>query len=329
MDIIQLKNTISQLLQPTKGLLAADESTKTIQKRFDALSIECTEESRLSYRQMLFTTPKIEEYLSGVILYDETIRQKINGVSVPQYLENKGIVPGIKVDQGAVDSPDFPNEKITAGLDGLEKRLLEYKNMGAKFTKWRMVVRIGQGIPTQECIEENAQRLVRYVEIVQGMDLVPIIEPEVVRDGSHDLKKCQEVTIKMLKAVFQRISAASVTLEGLILKTNMVTAGQDNTNQMSLEEVAQATLDTLVESVPKEVPGILFLSGGQSSDMATQNLNAIAKIGGPWELSFSFSRALQNEPLMKWNGKEENVKKAQAVFAERGHKVSLARQGKL
>jgi len=324
----QVKDTISQLLVSPKGLLAADESTKTIQKRFDALGIECNEQSRLAYRKMLFSTPGVEEFLSGVILYDETIRQEINSISVPQYLENKGIVPGIKVD-GGTEQMGSTNELVTKGLEGLEERLIEYKQMGAKFAKWRMVVKIGEGMPTEECLKENARRLAQYAKIAQSMDFVPIIEPEVVRDGAHDLAKCKEITIKMLKTVFQKISEENVTLEGLILKTNMVTAGGDNPSQANPQEVAQASMEVLMEAVPKEVPGIVFLSGGQSPDMATQNLGAIAKIGGPWDLSFSFSRALQDEPLKVWNGEEENVEQAQKVFLERLKKVSLACQGKL
>ncbi|MDP3974012.1 MAG: class I fructose-bisphosphate aldolase [Candidatus Daviesbacteria bacterium] len=327
----QVKDTISQLLVSPKGLLAADESTKTIQKRFDTLGIECNEQSRLAYRKMLFSTPGVEEFLSGVILYDETIRQNIDGVPIPKYLENRGIVPGIKVDRGT-EQMGSTNELVTKGLEGLEERLIEYKQMGAKFTKWRMVVKIGEGMPTEECLKENIRRLAQYAKIAQSMDLVPIIEPEVVRDGRHDLKKCQEITTKMLKKVFEKMSEAEIALDRLILKTNMVTAGGDNPSQANPEEVAQSTVESLMESVPKEVPGIVFLSGGQSPDMATQNLNAIVKIGPPsggWTLSFSFARALQDEPLMEWGGKEENVGAAQKVFLERLKKVALAREGKL
>lgn len=329
MDINQLKNTVSSLLASTKGILAADESSKTIQKRFDKIGLTSTPDTNLAYRKMLFTTPGIEEFLSGVILYDETIRQSIGDMSVSQYLENKGIVPGIKVDQGAADSPDFPGEKITQGLDGLKERLAEYKKMGAKFAKWRAVIVIGERIPTDGCTEENAERLARHASLCQEQDIVPIIEPEVVRDGSHDLAKCQEVTAQTLKAVFERISAHKVILEGLILKTNMVTAGEGNPNQASPQEVAKATVDMLLQSVPKELPGIVFLSGGQSADYATENLNAISKLSGLWQLSYSFARALQDEALKIWAGKEENVPAAQKAFLERAKKVSLARQGKL
>lgn len=322
MNIARLKDIISQLLQPTKGLLAADESSKTIQKRFDKIGLISTPETNLAYRKMLFTTPGIGDYLSGVILYDETIRQEIEGMAVPRYLEDKGILPGIKVDQGVVDD-------LTQGLDGLRKRQAEYIKLGAKFTKWRMVVKVGEGIPSEDNLAENANRLAKYALASQDLDLVPIIEPEVLRDGFHDLKKCEQVTAWMLKTVFQAMLEQGVGLGSLILKTNMVTNGQDNPDQAPPEEVAKATVAALVESVPKEVPGIVFLSGGQTPDMATENLSAINKIGGPWELSYSFARALQDEALKIWAGKEENVPAAQKAFLDRAKKVSLAHQGKL
>lgn len=329
MDIAFLKNTINRLLQMPKGLLAADESIKTITKRFEKIGLESNPDINLAYRKMLFTTSGAEEFLSGVILFDETIRQSIDGVSVPQYLANKGIVPGIKVDKGAVPMPDSPEEKITEGLDGLEERLDEYKNMGAKFTKWRAVIKIGEGIPTDSCLEENGEILAKYAKLVQEKGLVPIIEPEVIRDGSHEIESCAQATLETLKVVFEKINAHNVALEGLLLKPNMVTAGEDNPNQASPQEVAKATIDVLMSSVPKEVPGILFLSGGQTPDMATENLNAICKLGGPWDLGYSFARALQGEALEIWRGKAENVQAAQKAFYERGKKVSLARQGKL
>lgn len=325
-------NIISQLLQPTKGILAADESAKTIQKRFDKIGLASTPDTNLAYRKMLFTTPGIEEYLSGVILYDETIRQEIDGVPVPKYLADKGILPGIKVDQGTKEMEGSPNEKVTEGLEGLQERLGEYKKLGAKFTKWRMVVKLGEGIPSEGNLAENANRLAKYAKVAQDLDLVPIIEPEVIRDGSHDLEKCKEVTARMLKRVFQAMLEQGVDLNSLILKTNMVTNGQDNPDQASSGEVAKATVDMLLESVPKEVPGVVFLSGGQSPEYATENLNAINKIGPPaggWQLSFSFDRALQDEALKIWAGKDENAALAQKAFLDRAKKVSLARQGKL
>lgn len=329
MDINTLKQTVKALLNPTKGILAADESSKTIAKRFEKIGLQSNPDTNLAYRKMLLTTPGVEEFLSGVILYDETIRQSIDDIPVAEYLESKGIVPGIKVDKGAVDLPNFPGEKITEGLDGLKARLEEYAQIGAKFTKWRAVITIGNGIPTETCLDANGEVLARYAAITQNAGLVPIIEPEVVRDGSHDLKKCAEVTAWMLKRVFQRINAHKVALSGLILKTNMATAGEDNPNQATADEVAKATVDVLLESVPQELPGVVFLSGGQSADMATGNLQAINNIGGPWQLSFSFARALQGEALEIWNGQDENVTSAQKAFLAVTKKVSLARAGKL
>lgn len=319
MDITSLLQIIQVLLSPTKGILAADESVNTIQKRFEKIGLKSSPETDLAYRKMLFTTPGVEEFLSGIILYDETINQSIDGVSVPLYLESRGIVPGIKVDLGV--------EKAEEGLESLEARLGDYKNMGAKFTKWRTVTKVEEDLP--EFLEENASVLARYAKIVQEAGLVPIIEPEVVRDGAYDLIKGAEVTLRTLKKVFQKIAEEEVALEGLILKTNMITCGEDNPHQATPEEVARSTIDVLMESVPQNLPGIVFLSGGQSPDEATENLAAIAKIGGPWQLSYSFARALEGEALETWGGKEENVKAAQKAFYERGKKVSLARQGKL
>ena len=329
MDINQLKTTVSTLLAPTKGILAADESTGTIKKRFEKIGVESNPETNLAYRTMLFTTPGVEEFLSGVILFDETIRQSINGTPVASYLDSKGIVAGIKVDKGTVPLPNFPDEKITEGLDGLRQRFEEYGGMGAKFSKWRAVIKIGEGIPSETCLLANAEVLARYSALAQEANIVPIIEPEVIRDGAHDLQKCAEVTAAMLKVIFERISSHKIALEGLILKTNMATAGEENPNQASPDEVAKATLDVLLQSVPKELPGIVFLSGGQSAKSATENLNAIAKIGGSWQLSYSFARALQGQAMEIWAGKEENVAEAQKAFAERAKLVSLARQGKL
>lgn len=337
MDITILKQTVSRLLGSTKGILAADESSKTIAKRFAKIGLESNPETNLAYRKMLFTTPGVEEFLSGIILYDETIRQEIEpstssgqgGMAVPQYLEGRGIIPGIKTDQGAVDLPNFPDEKITEGLDGLAKRYEAYFGLGAKFAKWRAVIKIGAGIPTETCLDANAEVLARYAAITQNAGLVPIIEPEVIRDGSHDIGRCAQVTATTLKKVFQRIEAHQVALEGLILKTNMATAGEDNPNQASSEDVAKATIDAFLQAVPRQLPGIVFLSGGQSPDYATENLNAINKLGGPWQLSYSYARALQDEALTTWAGKEENIEAAQKVFYERANKVSLARQGKL
>lgn len=325
MDINTLKQTASAMVAPGKGILAADESTKTIVKRLEKIGIESNPEVNLKYRQMLFTASGIEQFISGVILYDETIRQSIDGQSVPQFLESKGILPGIKVDKGAWQLANFPGEKITEGLDELRDRLMEYKEMGAKFAKWRAVITIGEGIPTDACIESNAEALARYAALCQEQDIVPIVEPEVLMDGSHDLVRCREVTAKTLTAVFEKLKAHKVILEGIILKPNMVISGKESSVQASSQEIAEATVQTFLEVVPKEVPGIVFLSGGQTPNEATENLAAINKVGGPWQLSYSYGRALQDEALTSWAGKEENMEAAQKVFLERAKKVSEAR----
>lgn len=313
-------------MAPGKGILAADESSKTIQKRFDKIGLQSNPETNLVYRKMLFTTPGIEQFISGVILFDETIRQSIDGQSIPKLLESKGIIPGIKVDKGTVDLANFPGEKITEGLDGLKARLEEYKEMGAKFAKWRAVITIGEGIPTDTCIQSNAERLTKYAALCQEQDIVPIVEPEVLMDGSHNLEKCREVTSKTLKAVFDKLKAYQVNLEGIILKPNIVISGKDNPVQASSKEIAEVTVQTFLEVVPKEVPGIVFLSGGQTPDQATENLYEINLIpGSPWQLSFSYGRALQGEALELWGGKEENIEAAQKTFLERCKKVSEAR----
>ena len=329
MDIQILKSTAQAMMVSPKGLLAADESSKTIQKRFDALSIECTEENRLAYRQMLFTTPGVEEFLSGIILFDETIRQKTtDGIAIPKLLEDKGIIPGIKVDKGVIDMPNFPGEKVAEGLDGLRDRLTEYKEMGARFAKFRATISIGEGIPTDTCIEANSEVLARYAALCQEQGIVPIVEPEVLLDGTHTIEECKEAEIRTLKKVFERLKAHKVSLEGMILKPSMVLSGKDCSTQADSVTVAKMTVDALKESVPEQVGGIAFLSGGQSSEFATENLAEINKIGGPWPLTFSYSRGLQNDPMKIWNGKAENAKAAQEDFYNRCKKVSLARQGK-
>lgn len=324
-----LKQTAQALVAPSKGILAADESTKTIQKRFDKIGVTSSPETNLFYRKMLFTTPGVEQFISGVILYDETIRQEIDGVPVPKYLESKGILPGIKVDKGAWMLANFPGEKITEGLDGLRDRLTEYKEMGAKFAKWRAVITIGDGIPSDACIESNAEALARYAALCQEQDIVPIVEPEVLMDGAHDLAKCKEVTTKTLKVVFGKLADHKVVLEGMVLKPNMVISGKESAIQASSEEIAKATIESFKEVVPQEVPGIVFLSGGQSPNMSTDNLAAINKVGGPWQLSYSFGRALQGEALEVWAGKETNITAAQKAFYERAKKVSEACSGSL
>lgn len=326
MDIVILKQIAKALVAPGKGILAADESTKTIQKRFDKIGIQSTPETNLAYRYMLFSTPGIEQFISGVILYDETIRQEIDGVPVPKYLESRGILPGIKVDKGAWTMANFPEEKITEGLDGLRDRLIEYKKMGARFAKWRAVITVGEGIPTDICIESNAESLAQYAALCQEQDIVPIVEPEVLMDGSHNLARCQEVTAKTLKSVFDRLKAHRVALEGMILKPNMVISGKESATRANAQEIAKATVETFLQVVPKEVPGIVFLSGGQTPDEATENLAAINQLGGPWQLSYSYGRALQEEALKVWAGKDEKIAAAQKAFLERAKKVSLARK---
>ncbi len=317
------------MVAPGKGILAADESSKTIQKRFDKIGLTSTPDTNLFYRKMLFTTPGIEQYISGVILYDETIRQSINGTPVPKFLEDKGIIPGIKVDKGAVDLANFPGEKITEGLDGLRGRLEEYREMGAKFAKWRAVITIGEGIPTDTCIFANAEALARYAALCQEVDIVPIVEPEVLMDADNTLEVCREVTEKTLKIVFERLATHKMVLEGMILKPNMVISGKKCPTRAASKEIAKSTVETFLEVVPKEMPGIVFLSGGQSPDEATTNLYEINLIeGSPWQLSYSYGRALQDEALTTWAGKDENVQAAKQAFLQRGKKVSSARSGK-
>lgn len=325
MDIATLKSTANAMVANGKGILAADESSKTIQKRFDKIGLISNPDLNLSYRKILFTAPGIENYISGVILYDETIRQSIDGLAVPQYLLNKGILPGIKVDKGAVDLPNFPGEKITEGLDGLTERLIEYSQLGAKFAKWRAVITIGENIPTDNCIDANADALAKYAFLCQEQNIVPIVEPEVLMDADNTLEVCREVTTKTLKKVFEKLAENKVVLEGAILKPNMVISGKKCPVQASNDEVAKATVATFLEVVPSNLPGIVFLSGGQSPDQATDNLARINMIpGSPWKLSFSYGRALQDEALMTWVGKDENVAAAQKAFLERSKKVSDA-----
>lgn len=330
MDIQALKSTASAMVASPKGLLAADESSKTITKRFEALGVECSEQSRLAYRTMLFTTPGVEEFLSGIILYDETLRQSTkDGVLIPKLLSDKGIIPGIKVDKGAFNMANFPGEKFTEGLDGLRDRLIEYYSLGARFAKWRAVITIGEGLPTDTCIDANAESLALYASFCQEQNIVPVVEPEVLLDGVHTIEQCKEVEIKTLKKVFERLAAHKVILEGMVLKPSMVLSGKDCPTQADSKTVAQMTVEALKESVPAEVAGIAFLSGGQSSDFAAENLLEINKIAGsPCPLTFSYSRGLQSEPMKIWAGKEENVKAAQDEFYKQAKRVSLARQGK-
>ncbi len=317
------------LVAPGKGILAADESTGTISKRFESIQLESTEETRRRYRQMLFTTPGIEEYLSGVILFDETLRQRADdGIGFPELLAGKGILPGIKVDRGTVALPNYPGEKVTEGLDGLGTRLGEYRERGARFAEWRAVIAIGDGIPSHGCLEANAEALARYAAACQDAGIVPIVEPEVLMTGDHDLRRCEAVTTATLRAVFARLVGHRVRLEAMVLKPNMVVPGQESTTRAAVEEVAEATVRCLRHAVPAAVPGITFLSGGQSPELATAHLDAINRLGPqPWALTFSFARALQDPVMKAWRGKDANVGMAQRIFAHRARCNSAARQG--
>ncbi|MDP8959831.1 MAG: fructose-bisphosphate aldolase class I [Actinomycetota bacterium] len=324
-----LKEVAQALMAPAKGILAADESLPTIEKRFGGIGLPSTEENRRSYRQMLFTTPGLEQFISGVILFDETIRQRADtGVPFPDFLQERGIVPGIKVDKGAKPLAGFPGEKVTEGLDGLRERLAEYRRLGAGFTKWRAVVSIGEDIPTHFCLEANAHALARFAALSQEARLVPVVEPEVLMDGDHGLDRCYQVTSRMLERLFDRLFEHRVRLETTLLKTNMVLAGKQNSRQASIEEVAEATVRCLREVVPPALPGIVFLSGGQSPEAATERLNAMNAIGShPWQLGFSYARALQGPALEAWRGRQENVEAAQTALRHRARCNSAARSG--
>jgi fructose-bisphosphate aldolase class I len=313
-----------------KGILAADESTNTIKKRFEGIQLESTEESRRAYRELLFSAPGAADHISGVIFYDETLRQKTkDGTPFTQYLQKIGVVPGIKVDRGTKPLAGFPGELITEGLDGLDARLSEYYQLGARFAKWRAVIDIGAGIPTQFAIDANAHALARYAALCQQANIVPIVEPEVLMDGTHSLERCEEVTGATLKSVFNALDAHRVYLEGIILKPNMVISGKRAPQRANPERVAEATVRTLKRFVPSAVPGIAFLSGGQSPAEATQHLCLINQLGPlPWQLTFSYGRALQDEALKTWSGKAENVAAAQRAYLKRTRLVGLARAGK-
>jgi fructose-bisphosphate aldolase class I len=325
-----LESNARALVVEGKGILAADESLGTIKKRFEGIQLESTEETRRSYRELFFTTPGIEQFISGVILFDETLRQATrDGIPFAQILTRKGVAPGIKVDKGAKDLAGFPGEKITDGLDGLRDRLDEYRNLGAHFSKWRAVITIGDNIPSRFCLKANAHALARYAALCQEAELVPIVEPEVLMEGQHSLARCFEVTEATLRMVFSALGEHRVMLEGMLLKPNMVLSGKNAPVQASVEEVAQATIHCLRRAVPAAVPGIVFLSGGQSPEKATDRLNAMTAVGPhPWQLSFSFARALQEPPLKIWKGKMENIPKAQKAFYHRAKLNSAARFGK-
>ena len=325
----ELETTARALVAERKGILAADESFPTIEKRFKSISIESSEENRRAYRDMLFTTQGIEEYISGVILFDETIRQSSSdGTPFADLLSGKGVVPGIKVDLGAKDLSNFPGEKVTEGLDGLRGRCEEYYSLGARFSKWRAVIAIGDGIPTDFCLHANGHALARYAALSQEAGLVPIVEPEVLMDGSHSIDECYEATERTLKALFMQLELHRVSLPGLLLKTNMVLSGKDASDRAGIEEVARRTVECLTATVPKDVPGIVFLSGGQSDEEATAHLNEMNKLGThPWELSFSYGRALQAPSIKAWKGDASNVEAGQKALYHRAKLNGLARDG--
>ena len=313
-----------------KGILAADESTPTCTKRFESINVESTEENRNAYRGMLFTADGIENHISGVIFFDETIRQStINGsIPFPEHLSTLGIIPGIKVDKGAKQLANSDDEKITEGLDGLRDRLKEYYELGARFAKWRAVITIGEDIPTAYCISANAHALARYAALCQEQGLVPIVEPEILMNGDHTIEESYQLTTETLYTVFYELAAQGVELEGMVLKPNMVLSGYDCSEQASVKEVAEMTVDCFFNTVPAAVPGIAFLSGGQSDELATAHLNAMNQIDGtPWNLTFSYGRALQAPALKAWSGRAENIPTAQEALMKRAIFNGLATKG--
>ena len=328
MGVQELEDTARAIVAEHKGILAADESTGTIKKRFDSIGVESTEENRRLYRQLLFTAPGMEEYIGGVILYDETIRQAADdGTPFAEVLSAKGVIPGIKVDTGAQDQAGFPGEKVTEGLDGLRARLEEYRKLGARFAKWRAVITIGDDIPSTACIRANAHALARYAALCQEAGIVPIVEPEVLMDADNTIERCFEVTARTLHWVFHELLVQRVDLQGSLLKPNMVIAGKGCSEQAPAERIAELTVDCFLTHVPAAVPGIVFLSGGQSEVEATANLNAISRVGGPWPLSFSYGRALQASALAAWGGETASTEAAQTVFVHRARMNALAAAG--
>jgi fructose-bisphosphate aldolase class I len=315
----ELTTTAQAMVASGRGILAADESSPTIKKRFDSIGVESTEERRRAYRDLLLTADGLEQSISGVILFDETIRQSTaDGTPFPKLLASKGILPGIKVDAGAKAIAGSPGEKITEGLDGLRDRVAEYVGLGAKFAKWRAVITIGDGIPSDACLDANAHALARYAALCVEGGLVPIVEPEVLMDGAHDLDRCYAVTERAQRKLFAELYAQNVRLDEIILKPNMIVSGTECATQASVSEVAAATLHCFHNSVPAEVPGIVFLSGGQSDKLATAHLDAMNKLGGgPWKLSFSYGRALQAAPLAAWAGSDDNIGAAQQALLHR------------
>jgi len=330
MNPSELARVAGAMVAKGKGILAADESSGTIKKRFDSIRLESTEEHRRTYREMLFTAPAAAESVSGVILYDETIRQKAkDGTPFPQYLTRQGIIPGIKVDLGAKPLAGFPGETITEGLDGLRERLIEYRTLGARFAKWRAVIDIGEGIPTAFAIEANAHALARYAALCQENDIVPIVEPEVLMDGVHSIDRCAEVSERVLERVFEQLFEHRILLEGMVLKPNMVISGKKAANRAPPQTVAEATVRVLKRHVPPAVPGIAFLSGGQSPAEATLHLSLINQLGPlPWSITFSYGRALQDEALKAWGGAAANFTAGQKEFARRAKLTALATTGR-
>lgn len=329
MDVASMIQTANALVAPGKGILAADESSPTIAKRFASIGLESTEERRRDYREILFTTPGVGEFVSGVILFDETIRQSAaDGTPFPEVLRRQGVIPGIKVDAGTKPLAGFPGEVVTEGLDGLRPRLEEYAGLGARFAKWRAVIRIGDGIPTDFCIEANAHALARYAALSQEAGLTPIVEPEVLMDGAHTLERCAEVTEATQRALYSWLAAHQVVPEGSLLKPNMVLPGKDCPVQASADEIADATIAVLRRTVPPAVPGVVFLSGGMSDEQATERLNAMNARGPqPWQLSFSFGRALQAPVLRAWAGDDAHHDAAQTALLHRARLNGAARHG--
>ena len=327
----ELIKTANAMVEAGKGILAADESNPTCGKRFDLINVESTEDNRRRYRNMLLTTEGLEDYISGVILFDETLRQStLDEIPFPEYLIKKGILPGIKVDTGAKDLSLHKNEKITEGLDGLRERLIEYRELGAKFAKWRAVITIGENMPSAACIESNAHALARYASLCQEQGIVPIVEPEVLMDGGHTIETCFEVTNKAQSALFRHLEIMDVMLEGVVLKPSMVISGKDCVVQADVKTVASETVRCLLANVPSSVPGVAFLSGGQSDELATEHLNkmnANYKSEMPWNLTFSYGRALQHPALMAWEGSDEKNESAQQILHHRSYCNSLASKG--
>jgi fructose-bisphosphate aldolase class I len=329
MTVARLQETAQAMVAEGRGILAADESNATMTKRLEAVGVESTPESRRAFRGLMFTAEGAADYISGVIMYDETFRQTTaDGASFPELLTREGILPGIKVDTGAKPLAGFPGETVTEGLDGLRDRLREYAQLGGRFAKWRAVIRIESGLPSRACIEANAHALARYAALCQEAGIVPIVEPEVLMEGEHTIDRSEEVTATVLGAVFDRLAEQRVLLEGIVLKPNMLLSGYDCPEQAGIEEVAERTLACFRRVVPAAVPGIAFLSGGQSDDRAAAHLSAMNAIGGvPWELTFSYGRALVGAPLKVWAGDESRVTAAQAAFLHRARCNAAARRG--